>query len=120
MCARKMKAVDLQEQEVLARTLEEVRRKRQRRVACKVALLPLLLVAGGGWLAMHAGPSSETTSPPVICEITQAPLSSAGSLTVVEWKGGMPSLVEYSGEDLGKLELSFSLEPVVAFPDEIW
>jgi hypothetical protein len=49
------------------------------------------------------------------------PATSAGeSLTVVEWRGGMPSLVEYSGEDLGKLELSFSLEPVVAFPEEVW
>jgi hypothetical protein len=115
-----MKAVDSQEDEVLARTLDVVRRTRQRRVAYKVALLPLLLVFGAGWLAMNSDPSSETTIPPVVSEITQAPLSSAGSLTVVEWKGGMPSLVEYSGEDLGKLELSFSLEPVVAFPDEIW
>jgi hypothetical protein len=115
-----MRAFDPQEHEVLASTLEEVRRVRRRRAACKLAVLPLLLVAGAGWLAMHRGPSSITTSPTVVVGAAEPVKTSGESLTVVEWKGGMPSLVEYSGEELGKLELTLSLEPVVAFPDEAW
>jgi hypothetical protein len=105
---------------VLARTLDEVRRVRHRRTACKLAILPLLLVAGAGWFAIHHDPSESMTLPVAAVETARTSMSFAESLTVVEWKGGMPSLVEYSGEDLGKLELSFSLEPVVAFPDETW
>src|SRR5688572_6181459 len=115
-----MNAIDPQEHEVLACTLDEVRRVRRRRTARKRVVLPLLLVAGAGWLAMHRGPSETISSPVVVVETVRTTDSSGESLTVVEWKGGMPSLVEYSGEKLGKLELSFSLEPVVAFPEEAW
>ena len=121
MPVRKMNAADLQEHEVLTRTLDEVRRVRDRRVACKLAVMPLLLVAGVGWLAAGRDNSAVKSSPePVVVETSPAAESAGESLTVVEWKGCMPTLVEYSGEDLGKLELSFSLEPVVAFPDEPW
>jgi hypothetical protein len=104
---------------VLERTLDEVRRVRRRRAACKLAVLPLLLLLAAGWHAVGRGPST-TASPPVVVVAPRAAESAGESLTVVEWKGGMPSLVEYSGEELGKLELPMSLEPVVAFPEEIW
>jgi len=114
-----MNAANPREHEVLARTLDEVRRVRRRRAACKLAVLPLLLLLAAGWHALSRDPST-TTSPPVVVEAPRAVESAGESLTVVEWKGGMPSLVEYSGEELGKLELTLSLEPVVAFPEEIW
>jgi hypothetical protein len=64
--------------------------------------------------------ASTTASPVAAAEVPRAVESGGESLTVVEWKGGMPSLVQYSGEDLGRLELTMSLEPVVAFPEEVW
>jgi len=114
-----MKPVDPEEREVLENTLEAVRRARHRRRACQLAALPLLLVAGAGWLAMRSGPLEQPV-PTVAVGTPEPPKVPAESLTVVEWKGGMPSLVEYSGEALGKLELSFTLDPVVAFPEEAW
>jgi hypothetical protein len=115
-----MNAANPREHEVLARTLDEVRRVRRRRAACKLAVLPLLLLLAAGWHALSRDPSATTSPPLVVVEAPRAVESAGESLTVVEWKGGMPSLVEYSGEELGKLELTLSLEPVVAFPEEVW
>lgn len=114
-----MNAVDPLEHEVLARTLEEVRRARRRRTACKLSVLPLLLLFAAGWHVVSRGPSAAMIDP-VVTATSQKAESAGESLTVVEWKGGTPSLVEYSGEELGRLNLTFSLEPVVAFPDEFW
>jgi hypothetical protein len=112
-----MNAAHQDDPELLEHTLAEVRRVRRQRTVRKFAVLPLLLATGFGWLALtgnrSAAPVPQVETPP-------AAAISEESLTVVEWKGGTPSLVEYSGEELGKLELSFSLEPVVAFPEEIW
>ena len=109
------------EQDVLERTLAEVRRVRRYRARRKLAVFPLLLAAGVGGLVLSPNPAP-TIAPPVPATVKVLPAvkSVDESLTVVEWRGGAPTLVEYSGEELGKLELSFSLEPVVAFPEEIW
>lgn len=116
-----MNAVDSREHEVLDRTLEEVRRVRRCRAAWKLAMLPFLLLIGVGWLGFSHTPPTGIGSPqPVTAEAPRTAKTTGESLTVVEWRGGLPSLVQYSGEELGKLELTFSLEPVVAFPEEIW
>jgi hypothetical protein len=116
-----MNATDSREHEVLARTLDEVRRVRRRRTTGKLAVFPVLMLLGAGWLALSRGPSpSAGRTEVVMAEPPRTTEPAHESLTVVEWKSGMPSLVEYSGEKLGKLELSFSLDPVVAFPDEAW
>ncbi|MEK7950344.1 hypothetical protein [Luteolibacter soli] len=112
-----MNAIDSKEHEVLERTLGEVRRVRRHRAARRMAVMPLLMMLGAGWFALTRGPAP---APPVMTEAPQAAHTAGESLTVVEWKDGMPSLVEYSGKDLGKLELAFSLEPVVTFPEELW
>ena len=109
------------EVKVLECTLAEVRRVRRYRTMRKLAIVPLLLVAGLGWLAFTQGDSTTTAAPlDRVAEVPPVTGVAGESLTVVEWNDGTPSLVEYSGKDLGKLELSFSLEPVVAFPEEIW
>lgn len=110
-----------EEVKVLENTLAEVRRVRRYRTMRKLAIVPLLLVAGAGWLAFTQGNSTATAAPiHRVAEVSPVTGAAGESLTVVEWNGGTPSLVEYSGKDLGKLELSFSLEPVVAFPEEVW
>ncbi|MCW1921450.1 hypothetical protein OKA05_02730 [Luteolibacter arcticus] len=113
-----MNAADPREQEILERTLQEVRRTRRRRTTRKLAVLPLVLVGiGAGWLALQHAPPSAAGSPAVVA-ISQPAEPPAETFTVMEWTSGMPSLVEYSGRDLGNLELTFSLEPVVTFPEE--
>lgn len=105
--------------EVLEHVLGEVRRTRRVRMVRKFAVLSSLLL-GGAWLGFDRMPSPRG-GPPVVAGAVQAsgPVA-VPKLAVVEWNNGSPSLVEYSGEELGRLELSFSLEPVVAFPGEFW
>jgi hypothetical protein len=105
--------------EVLEQVLGEVRRTRRRRQGRRLLVLPLLLLGGAWWGLERGDPPGreplEIAGNPRLSEPVAGP-----TLTVVEWSNGSPSLVEYSGEALGRLELSFSLEPVVAFPVEIW
>jgi len=109
------------EEKVLECTLAEVRRVRRCRIMRKVFIVPLLLAAGVGWFALSRSNSAAIPAPVArVAEVAPVIDVARESLTVVEWNGGTPSLVEYSGNDLGKLELSFSLEPVVAFREEVW
>lgn len=115
-----MKTDDAIADQVLNRTLIQVRRAKSRRqtrramlISCPVLLLGIYLAAG----PKAADPES---SSPVAQTTIEVPTPSMDKLVVVVWRNGSPLLEEVGADEWGKLDLQFSLEPVVTYADAQW
>ena len=102
--------------EVLRRTLIEVKATRTRRRAVKAAVAGLMMLTLGTFLIHRAAPVA-TTEPVAAVERTLPP-SVDEAIAVMVWKDGVAHLEWINLRDLGTLELQFSLDPVLAFADD--
>lgn len=106
-------------EEVLRRTLIEVRAARSRRRTIKGALAvsAVLAVLGIAIYPRHA-PVSGMEQPRMVEAAGASGPVADETLAVMVWRDGTPSLEMIGLRDLGSLELQFSLEPVAAFNDD--
>jgi len=103
--------------EVLCRTLIEVRATRRRRLAVKgtlAGLMVLTLVV----IVFRRPASFVATEPEVVEAVRPLPQVEDEAIAVMVWKDGVARLEWINPRDLGTVELQFSLEPVFAFADE--
>lgn len=103
--------------EVLRRTLVEVKAARTRRRAVKGALAGLMLLTPGIFLFQR--PTAVTTTEATAVEaVRPLPPSVDEAIAVMVWKDGLAHLEWINLRDLGTVELQFSLDPVIAFADD--
>lgn len=104
--------------EVLRRTLIEVKAARTRRRAVKGAVAGLVVLTLGVVLFQRPAPVA-TTEPMAAVEAIR-PLQPSGNeaIAVMVWKDGLAHLEWINLRDLGTVELQFSLDPVIAFVDD--
>lgn len=103
--------------EVLRRTLIEVRVARTRRRAVKGTLAGLMvLTLGIIWFRQPA--SIVATEPELVEAVRPQPPGKDEAIAVMVWKDGAARLEWIKLCDLGTVELQFSLEPVFAFTDD--
>ncbi len=104
--------------EVLRRTLVEVKAARTRRRAVKGALAGLMLLTPGIFLFHRPAPVA-TTGPVAAVEAVRPQLPKVDeTIAVMVWEGGAVRLEWINLRDLGTVELQFSLDPVFAFADD--
>lgn len=112
-----MKSEELTADEILRRTLLEVRSAGTRRRNLKKALgTAVVLVA-----AMLLWPRPAMVHPPernLADSVPSPPPALEEKIAVMVWRGGTPCLEWVELHDLGAVELEFSLAPVFAFADE--
>lgn len=112
-----MKSEEQIADEVLRRTLIEVRATKTRRRAVKgtlAGLMGLML----GIVVSQRPESSVAIKPQVVEAVHPQPPGKDEAIAVMMWKDGVARLEWVNLRDLGTVELQFSLEPVFAFADE--
>lgn len=104
--------------EVLRRTLIEVKATRRRRRTVKGAVAGLMMLVPGIFLFHRPAPVA--TAEPVAAVEAVRPLPPSGDevIAVMMWKDGVAYLEWINLRDLGTVELQFSLDPVFAFADD--
>jgi hypothetical protein len=104
---------------VLRRTLIEVRAARTRRRAVKSAVaVSTVLTLLGIMIFPRRAPVPEVRPPRVVAASGESRPAADETLAVMVWRDGTPSLEMIGLRDLGSLELQFSLDPVAAFSDD--
>ena len=103
--------------EVLLRTLVEVRSARARRKRIKAVLSATAILTAGILLFPKPAPVSNLSVPVVTAEGGPLP-ASRETLAVMVWRDGGPRLEMMEAGELGSMELQFSLDPVFAFTDD--
>lgn len=104
-------------EEILKRTLVEVRSVRMRRQVWKGSLGAVVVLAAAISLWPRPGPLQGPAR--TSADAVPSPLPVAEEkLAVMVWRDGTPRLEWIALHDLGSLELQFSLEPVFAFADD--
>jgi hypothetical protein len=115
-----MKSDDPIAEEVLRRTLLEVRAARNRRRGFRVAAAASAALALG--IAFFPRPAPLPESRPRVVEVKEAvddgPAPPGDRLAVMVWRDGSARLEWLGAAELGTIELQFSLDPVFAFADE--
>lgn len=105
--------------EVLRRTLIEVRAARARRRTIKASLaVSAVLALLGIMIFPRQAPFSEFATPRVVEAVRPLPPGGDEAIAVMVWKDGVARLEWMNLRDLGTVELQFTLEPVFAFADE--
>ena len=104
--------------EVLRRTLVEVKAARTRRRAVKGALAGLMLLTPGIFLFQRPTAVATTEATAAVEAIRPLPPSVDEAIAVMVWKDGLAHLEWINLRDLGTVELHFSLDPVIAFVDD--
>lgn len=103
--------------DVLRRTLIEVRAVRTRRRAIKGALAGLMVLTLG--IVLFQRPLQfAVTEPQVVEAVRPLPPGEDEAIAVMVWRDGVARLEWINLRDLGTVELQLSLEPVFAFADE--
>ena len=103
--------------DVLRRTLVEVKAARTRRRAVKGAFAGLVVLTLG--VVLFQRPASLAASGQVVVEAARPPQPGADeAIAVMVWKDGLAHLEWINLRDLGTVELQFSLDPVIAFVDD--
>ena len=103
--------------DVLRRTLIEVRAARTRRLAVKGALAGLMVLTLG--VVLFQRPVQFVAAVPEVVEaVRPLPPGKDEAIAVMVWKDGVARLEWINLRDLGTVELQLSLEPVFAFADE--
>ena len=104
--------------EVLRRTLIEVKATRTRRRAVKGAVAGLVVLTLG--VVLFQRPAPVATTGQVVVEEAAPPPQPSGdeAIAVMVWKDGLAHLEWINLRDLGTVELQFSLDPVIAFVDD--
>jgi hypothetical protein len=103
--------------EVLRRTLIEVKATRMRRRAVKGAVAAVMVLTMGIFL-LNRPVRLVVTEPGVVEAVSPLPLSEDDAIAVMVWKDGAARLEWIKLRDLGTVELQLSLEPVFAFSDD--
>ena len=104
--------------EVLRRTLVEVKAARTRRRAVKGAVAGLVVLTLGVILFQRPAPLA-ATGQVVVVEAARPPQPGVDeAIAVMVWKDGLAHLEWINLRDLGTVELQFSLDPVIAFVDD--
>lgn len=105
--------------EVLCRTLIEVRaaRTRRRRIKGVVAVSGVLALIGFLVLPRQAQ-DSQSSPPRMVKNAGEKGPAADDTIAVMVWKDGAARLEWIKPGDLGTVELQFSLEPVFAFADD--
>jgi hypothetical protein len=112
-----MKSDDHIAQQVLQRTLVEVRAARGRRRARRLALATSAALVLGIAIFQRPGPPVESR-PRTVAAVAESPAPPDERLAVMVWRDGAVRLEWLGAEELGTIELQFSLDPVVAFADD--
>jgi hypothetical protein len=112
-----MKSDEQAAAEVLLRTLVEVRATRRRRRTLKLALATSAVVISGITLFPRPAPLPESRRQ-VVATAAEGPAEPGGTLAVMVWRDGAARLEWLGTDELGSIELQFSLEPVFAFAEE--
>jgi hypothetical protein len=115
-----MKPEELTADEILRRTLLEVRAAGTRRRNLKMALGSVVVLLVVFLLIPRPGPAGgpERVAVVVSDEVPRLYPVPEEKIAVMVWRGGTPCLEWVELHDLGPLELEFSLAPVIAFADE--
>jgi hypothetical protein len=103
--------------EVLRRTLIEVRSARTRRRAVRGSLAALALLIPAVVLFMRPPPQAVSVPAVVMEPRRELPPAADEKIAVMVWHDGSPRLEWRGLRDLGTVELELSLEPVFAFAD---
>lgn len=105
--------------EVLRRTLIEVRAARTRRRAIKGAVAVSGVLALIGFMVFpRQAQHSEVSPPRVVRNAGEKDPAADETIAVMVWRDGAARLEWIKPGDLGTVELQFSLEPVFAFADD--
>lgn len=102
--------------EVLRRTLIEVKAARTRRRAVKGAVAGLVVLTLG--VVLFQRPAPVATRQAVIETVRPMSPGVDETIAVMVWKDGAARLEWINLRDLGTVELQFSLDPVIAFVDD--
>jgi hypothetical protein len=104
-------------EEVLLRTLVEVRATRRRRRVLKLALATSATLILGMAILPRPAPLPQGRQQGV-ATAQDRPFAPDETLAVMVWRDGAARLEWLGTEELGSIELQFSLDPVIAFADD--